>query len=366
MMTNRSLLERFLVCANCHNNVQVHGDDGTPDRQAVLRCTSCDSVFPMIDGIPILLKDQVRSPALELPLFDRLSRADFQANIWQQIQEQKARLQSTTFSASWEWEDVEFWDRTYQEAWNKCQAGVAISANTWPERVLQREPYLRTLTTPGFVPDGAIVETGCGSAAYYESLLLQLAPRPYIGFDMSIHALKIKRHILNHPDAIYALASIDNPPIQKESSALLLVAGILHHSERKEQTLPDLFSLLQQDGVMFLDEVLTRPSFLRHSERISGVTESVHEESVDYPQLRAVIDAMGIVERAELFNTPFYTACTTYLNSLLTWNRLSYTGFRIADTLCMRTLGAFIPSFAAGQGTFIIRRRVMPPASRAA
>ena len=45
----------------------------------------------------------------------------------------------------------------------------------------------------------------------------------------------------------------------------MILIGILHHSEHKEHTLPSLMKLITDNGMLYLDEVLYRPSFLSHT-----------------------------------------------------------------------------------------------------
>ena len=54
------VLLEVLACPDTHHSPLALGEPGDPDALA-LTCTTCGLVFPVRDGIPILLLDEARS-----------------------------------------------------------------------------------------------------------------------------------------------------------------------------------------------------------------------------------------------------------------------------------------------------------------
>ncbi len=61
-----AVLLRIIACPACHGELEqteVAGGAASPDVTAAseLRCTSCGLIYPVRDGIPVLLVDEARS-----------------------------------------------------------------------------------------------------------------------------------------------------------------------------------------------------------------------------------------------------------------------------------------------------------------
>ena len=59
------LLLEIVVCPACHADLDLHrttgtGTDATPVFE--LACRGCGLVYPVVDGIPVLLVDEARQP----------------------------------------------------------------------------------------------------------------------------------------------------------------------------------------------------------------------------------------------------------------------------------------------------------------
>lgn len=44
--------------------------------EGILCCSSCNRVYPIVSGIPIMSPDEYREPKLEQPLLERLGKGD--------------------------------------------------------------------------------------------------------------------------------------------------------------------------------------------------------------------------------------------------------------------------------------------------
>ena len=114
--------------------------------------------------------------------------------------------------------------------------------------------------------------------------------------------------------------------------------------------------LIANDGLIYLDEVLYRPSFLRHADKVRGDNISLHEEYVYYEPLHTVIQQQGKIVYQALFNTPFYNFAIKKMIGFVTASDASYRFIRLLDTLCRKTLGLILKSFKAGEVTIIWKK----------
>jgi ubiquinone/menaquinone biosynthesis C-methylase UbiE len=277
--------------------------------------------------------------------------------IKQKIEKALSKLEKINFDGSWEWEDVEFWDREYRKNWLKLESGdSSFFEKRLAERILQRRIEMEFLSNPSNLPDGVIVEVGAGTATYTKEMLENHPESTYIAVDMSFYGLKIRRRLLGRSNALYILGSVDRLPLCNESVSAMLLIGILHHSEHKEHTLPSLMKLITPRGLIYLDEVLHRPSFLNHDDKILGDNISQHEECVYGAPLKHNLSKSGEVVYEVEFNTPFYNFAIKKMLPLVTASRGSYQFFRYVDTAFRVTLGRIIDSFKAGEISVIWRK----------
>lgn len=66
MAVDPQLLEILACPCDLHAPLRPEGPDG-----AELACTGCGRVFPVVDGIPVLLLDEARVPEARVPDGDR-------------------------------------------------------------------------------------------------------------------------------------------------------------------------------------------------------------------------------------------------------------------------------------------------------
>ena len=348
----------YLSCPNCRDDL-THFNSSDSDKSigdGLLICSACDSIFPITDGIPVLLKDSLRNPAFEIRLLEKCE-SKCPSDLRKKIRDQKEKLMKSEFTSSWEWEDVDYWDKHYEIGYKKLfNQDETFEGDLWPVRVYQRKKEMSILQKTNHFPEGLICEFGAGTAIYTRDVLDSNSNCFYIAADMSLYALKIRRRLLSRPRSLYILASIDNLPLKNECISAMLLIGILHHSKRKEKTLNDLKNHLVSNGIIYLDEVISRPSFLKHREIIKGIDVSLHEEAVDYSELIEILGRDGSIEYHVIFNTPFYRFCTLYLKSFMTAKMFCYKTVRAIDYIFMKLLGRFLPSFKAGEVSVIWRK----------
>ncbi len=344
----------FLCCPDCKSDLTCCVIDENEEGQSgFMECCACENLYPFQDGIPILMRTGTRNTNFEITVFEGLKEKTSDPKIKNKLDETITKLTKIKFTGSWEWDDVAFWDKVYEENWLKLKSGdSSFFEKKLVERILQRKNEFEILKNKGLEGD-LIVEVGAGTATYTEDILNNYAQKKYIAVDMSFYGLKVRRDLLKRKNALYILASIDNLPLKDNSLACMILIGILHHSEHKEHTLPSLLSLMGENGLLYLDEVLYRPSFLKHSHLKRGENISLHEEYCYKEPLLWHLNQKGSIVYCKLFNTPFYNLAIKKFLKIVTYNERMYSFVRFLDTLCRKSLGLVFPSCKAGEITVI-------------
>ena len=349
---------QLLCCPDCKSSLTFHlidKPDGYDD--GVLVCDVCEHVYPVADGIPILLRTGTRNTKMELAIFERLLTKCKEPSLTERIIRETELLKNIKFLGSWEWDDVDFWDKAYETNWEKLKTGdKSFFEKLLPERILQRRPEMGLIKSHTQNYDGVTVEVGAGTATYTKPIIDAAPESSYVAVDMSFYGLKIRRELMNAQNSLYVLASIDNLPLPDESIDCMILIGILHHAEHKEQTLPKLKNLMALGGIIYLDEVLHRPSFLPHADKIRGQNISLHEEYIFREPLDHILAQSGQIEYCVSFNTPFYNFCIKKLHAFVVSGSTAYGLVRFIDKILIKSLGIIIPSFKAGAISVIWKR----------
>lgn len=353
-------LYHLLRCPDCKSSLTFRRINTAEDidfDDGVLICTVCEHVYPVVDGIPILLRTGTRNTEMELAVFERFLNKCKERSVIELINREIELLRKIEFVGSWEWDDVDFWDKVYQANWEKLKTGDAsFFEKLLPERILQRRTEMGLIKNTIHGHNGLTIEVGAGSATYTKPIIDSAPESSYIAVDMSFHGLKIRRKLMNLPKSLYVLASIDNLPFPNESADCMILIGILHHAEHKEQTLPKLKNLVAQNGIIYLDEALHRPSFLPHADKVRGQNISLHEEYIFREPLDYILAQGGRIEYYVLFNTPFYNFCIKKLHALVVSGPTIYAIVRLIDKVLMKSIGKIMPSFKAGAISVIWKR----------
>ncbi len=318
----------------------------------ILRSKDFGFLYPVIDEIPIIFPLSKRNIQQEINYFELLLSKNYDKDLESLIHSFLSKLKSSNKDKSWEWEDVNFWDKIYYENWKKLIDGDdSFYQKQLPEREFQRKKDFDFITNQS-LSNGLIFEIGAGSAIYTKEVINKLN-NIYISCDMSINALRIRRKLLNRPNSYCVVCPINNLPFEDNSAALILLLGILHHTEHKEHNFPYLKKILKPKGLMYIDEVLYRPSFLPHKNIKKGVNISAHEEHIFLDGLKYNLKEDGKIKFYKLFHTPFYNLVKNFLPSLV---RKSYSSFKIVmiiDKIFMKTLGMISKRFNPGAVTVI-------------
>jgi uncharacterized protein YbaR (Trm112 family)/ubiquinone/menaquinone biosynthesis C-methylase UbiE len=345
-----------LVCPDCRGPL-----DEIRQQESVgaFLCDACDTVFPVKDGIPILLSVGARNHDLEYSLLADLGRMDphttnAPASFGSAVTRTLALVASNKDRKSWEWENEVYWRRVYQT--ELC----AEQDKNWDIRVWQMEWLLARLLSRTSLHSKTIIDVGCGEGQIFRSMFARHcnAASLYIATDISIDGLILNRARNTHRNALYVLCSADRLPFAKGLADLLCYFGILHHTERKAATIPEDSNIVAGDGHIIVHEALERPylssilTFLRPTE------ESAHEERVKKDQLWDMLRSattLDVVDKKELYSPAF--AFTRYLPTVAGLNhRWLYSTIGALGAAVIKTLGWMSPALSAGEVMMLVRK----------
>ena len=169
-------------------------------------------------------------------------------NFIESIERTLTLLRKNNLDECWENKESLFWNQHYENADN-------IENNDWGERLYQREYMLEHI--PEHPSCTTILDIGCGEGQNFINIFSHsLANRDtlYIAVDVSISALQTNKKHNKHPNKIFILGSASSVPIKAESISHILLFGVLHHTELKDQLLKKIIHILIKNGVALLVE----------------------------------------------------------------------------------------------------------------
>lgn len=231
----RTLL-RVLCCPECGSDVALTSFDSGGSEIAtveagVLRCTRCERLFPVINGIPRMLPDPLMPlvPSYH-PEFFR--RPDVAA-LW------STRPAAPAGDAAW-WKAERRTIRSYSYQWRKFKQMFPH----WEQVFLDSTRPL----TPDFFPGKLGLDAGCGfgRSLYYAAGY----GAEMIGLDLS-EAIEAARENTRHLANVHLVqADIFHPPIRPGSLDFAYSIGVLHHLPDPKRGFLSLTPLIRDGGAM--------------------------------------------------------------------------------------------------------------------
>lgn len=330
----------LLACPDCRNPLTPIGAGETPGG---LLCTTCEMIYPIIDGIFVLLGSNARNFELESgPVQSLLTCTD--RAVLRAVHKTSALLKEREGLRSWEWEDEEFWAQEYSHA-------EGVPEKNWNDRIWQRERLVARVLAPQALRGKTILDVGCGEGQNFRGVLKRYCDDKslYLAVDISLAGLQLNRQRNPHQNAMYVLASANALPLRNCTVDALCYWGILHHTERRAATISEDIRLLRDGGYVFLHEALVRapllPSFLKPHEE-----ESAHEERIPLGELReAVASSSGLqVVAWDEMHTALYTGLIRFFGWAMIRNKRVFWAVTNADSLLIPTLGRILPFLRAG------------------
>ncbi len=352
----------LLACPDCHG---VLGSFGGGGDESGLSCEVCALVFPVTDGIPILLPRHARSKEVELPLVEALAAREGTDAVRPALDATLELLRSLDGKKSWEWEDEEYWRKKYRGQMERVRAGEDLDKGRWPVRFWQREFLVERMPDALWDQGKTILDIGCGAGHNFRILLSSKFHDDslYIAADVSLDALKLNRLRNPHANGLYVLCSADRVPFRDGVVDMLCYFGILHHTERKAGTIEEDSRLLKNGGVAVLHEAISRksarPSFLPIED-----AGSEHEETIDRGDLlEAIRRAPGLEIRAEWWGHTAIMGLGKMVLRRWVRSRSAYTMVSAIDVFFMKMLGGFWSHFAPAEALILLSKDDAAPST---
>ena len=238
-----------------------------------LVCSKCLSHYPIQDGIPNLLVEEL----------------------------------------------VNDWVIAEQNWWNKRYAQVSRDVDSIKQRKGLAGPRYYERATYLFVPlkrrgirSTALLEVGAGTAQYVAHLLTPSAEQYfYIGTDIAREALLVAAQII--PEGDFVQCEAGRMPFRKESFDTLLCFGVLHHLPCWQSSLEQIIAILKPGEWILFNEAIEKPrifnGFLKKS--LGTAIDSPHGGEIRFEELMSILQRNG-----------FSIMCgkkTTTLRVLLIW-----------------------------------------------
>ncbi len=349
-----------MACPDCRGELEEITAGGTTG----FCCRKCRLVYPVAEGIPVLLGQRSRNYNLESPLLQEMERQPGAGRNLQDCLENTRRLlESGRGQKSWEWEDEEYWAGHYAAQLDQAEAG------NWNDRTWQREFLVGRLAARTDLKGKTILDIGCGEGQNFRLLLARYsdAATLYIATDISLDGLKLNRARNPHEKSLYVLCSADALPFKPGVIDCLCYFGILHHTERKAATVPRDSELLKIGGFIIIHEAVAKasrlaPAWLKQAlARLWGAAAetSAHEENVDRKDLLRQIAGAGGLEviAARGDGGLFYFEMMRFFRRPLTSHKRLFLFVMGLNNLLAGTLGLVLPPFANSGIRLLVMKR---------
>jgi uncharacterized protein YbaR (Trm112 family) len=115
------------------------------DSRYLLMCDACSLVYPIINGIPVILALTARNPALEKDaVTEFIENTAIEDGVKRACLNTISHLNSIPEANGWEWEDEKHWSEVYKKRMNE-----APSETRWNSRLWQRQPIINPVMQDG-------------------------------------------------------------------------------------------------------------------------------------------------------------------------------------------------------------------------
>lgn len=188
------------------------------------------TIFPIINGVPILLNDY-----LENTFYEKYKTEISKIISNNSIVLPKIKKGNSEFSFSMEWDAFEA--QNMNKTWG-----------TSTEDRLQQF-YIETNQTPESIKGKTILDAGCGNGLLTAALAQNGAF--VVGIDYSNSVFKAsKRAIL--PNLIFVQGDLENPPFADESFDIVISNGVIHHTKNTKFTFNKVAKTVKNSGIFYL------------------------------------------------------------------------------------------------------------------
>ncbi len=337
-ITSLQLLS-FTCCPDCRRELRMIAPDGG----GCLLCPACRIVFPMHNGVLILLDSGSRNARLEAPLVREIAKHAKQDQEIEACTRTLSLLDSIKVDA-YAWEDEKHWTQEYAA---HIDSG---KPKNWNDRFWERRSlfqvaidYLSRTSKSG---SRVIVDIGCGEGQDFRHFLTPYLREDdvYIGLDISLAGLFLNRKLNPRTRSIYILGSADKPPLRPHIANVAICLGTLHHMQANEEGLPIVAELISEGVLLQSDPI--NGSFLPDSMRLTRTSRSAHDDSIDYAKFRRAVEKLDLkIAYERQYHGLVYFLLMKSFRPLLLNFRWIHRAAHWIDGLFTRLLGGLFPLF---------------------
>lgn len=298
-----------------------------------LVCPACGRSFPIAEGIPRLVLDD---------------------GSWLGS---GGRPADQTLDVEWLESEARWWDDQYVKRNPPAAASLVDGIyRGGGNRLLPREQhFFQSLRR--YIVGKVLLEIGSGDSSTVRLLCnpADLGYR-YVATDIAVQGLYVARQ---HMDGDYVQCAIERMPMRPAICDVLLLLGVLHHSQEKEVGLLKLSTLVKDGGLILLYEPFGRSGSLGELMRRSlfWIEESEHEERLLESRLRHICDQIGEVILWEREYSPLRTALVLLFGRAMEGSRWLTAAILWMDKLFIRTVGRRVKVCDAGSVFAVVRRQ---------
>lgn len=189
---------KILACPDCGGIIR---EIDINQRTLGFFCEACKLIYPVKDGIPILLPKRARNYGLEYELIENIRKETSKHSIsWLEDLSKTTLdlLEASKNAKSWEWEDEEFWNEVYQK---ESKSVILKNGN---DRIWQREFLVKHLVSVTDLNGKTILDVGCGEGQNFRLLLSKYCDETtlYIACNVSMNGLKLNRSHNRHNNSL--------------------------------------------------------------------------------------------------------------------------------------------------------------------
>ena len=329
----------YICCPDCRSDLRVIGTGST----AGYFCPACQTAFPTVDGVLILLDKGSRNARLEAPLLRELAKhADGEQQ--REACNRTLNLLGAVQSDAYAWEDEKHWTQEYTA---HIESG---KPKNWNDRLWQRMPAFQVavdyLNQASKSKSRVVVDIGCGEGQDLRHFLASHLTKEdvYIGLDISLAGLRLNRKRNPHARSIFILGSADKPPLRPHIANIAICLGTLHHMQAKEKGLAVVAELISEGVILQSDPI--NGSFLPDSMRFNRASRSVHDDSIDYAEFRRAAEKLNLkIAYERRYSGLVYFILITLFRPLLLNSRGLHRFAHWFDELFIGLLGGIFPLF---------------------
>ena len=202
----------IICCPNCYSSFELStaDSDGNKIASGKLVCPKCDVDYPIIDGLPVIVKDTGKMATTQ--------RAFGNQWLWQN---------------NGYFEDDTIYGGTEKDELNDFKIGLGISNKT-------------------NLSEKVILDAGCGSGRLTKNVATMAKDAKIIGIDMS-NAAEVANARSHDIDNMHIIqCNILSPPFRPNTFDYIWSKGVIHHTPSTSRSFSKLDNLLAKKGTIYI------------------------------------------------------------------------------------------------------------------